>query len=87
MQTWIIVCGGLGISFEVLTLASFLLVFVRMKSKTKIRKSRQYSEYLKSPETVYGIDTPRTALEVTDGVYWGDQDTDIKKSSAYSVSV
>lgn len=41
--------------------------------------------HLKSPQSSQEPNTPPSALEVIDGVYWNEQDTDVKESSTNSV--
>ena len=72
--------------FEVLTIGSFLMVFIRKRSKKQVRKyTERYSMHLKSPQSSQEPNTPPSALEVIDGVYWNEQDMDVKESSTNSV--
>lgn len=41
-------CGFLAIAFELLTLTSFILIFIRRRSKKALRESRRYSTFLRS---------------------------------------
>ena len=50
---WCSVCGLIGIAFEMLTLTTFLLMYIRRRSKREVRQFQQYSNILRvnsSPE-------------------------------------
>lgn len=54
IQNWSFICALIGVALEVLTLMSFLLIFVRLKSKKEVRKSERYSSFVQSATAEQG---------------------------------
>ena len=46
IQEWSFICAIIEIGLELLTVGSFLLIFVRMKSKKEVRKTEVYSTFV-----------------------------------------
>jgi len=51
-QSWCSVCGILSIVFEVLILTTFLLIYLRRRSKRQVRQSQHFSTFLRTATAV-----------------------------------
>jgi hypothetical protein len=82
---WCSVCGFIGIAFEMLTLGSLVLIFIRRRSKKTLRQSQRYSSSLRSASTFDGrFGEHRTPATEFDEGSWGlDVDRDLKSQGRY----
>ena len=81
---WCSVCGFIGIAFEMLTLGSFVLIFIRRRSKKTLRQSQRYSSSLRSATTYGRFGEYRTPTTEFDEGSWNlDVDRDLKSHGRY----
>jgi hypothetical protein len=45
IQEWSFICAIIEVGLELLTIGSFLLIFIRRKSKTQVRNTERYSTF------------------------------------------
>jgi hypothetical protein len=81
------VCGFIGIAFEMLTLGSFVLIFIWRRSKKALRQSQRYSSSLRGASTFDGRfgDHRTLATELDEGDWGFDVDRDLKSPGRYGV--